>query len=389
MNARKATRTQLRRHNRLLILRAIFAGEADNRAALAHATGLAKPTVSELVTELIEGGLVEEGGHGESSEAGGKRPRLLRFIPDARQVIGASIDAQAVHAVLINLDGAVVAEHEAPLEGARGEDAYDVLVGALNGMIAQLDAPLLCIGAGVQGYVAHEGGVVMRSSTLGWRRLPLAERLSVRYQQPVHVANNTELAALAQFVFGGQSTDSADTLVTLRVDETVEVGVTLRGGEYHHGSEIGGLLVSTASHNGALERQRVDELLHWKAVARRAAELKAADPASHLPTDGLTYMHIRYALAQGDRAAAALYDEIAGHLAEVVAWAVAFSNPDHMVLAGGLADLGPPLLERVEAAARYLLSTEKLYARFSLAEAENLSALGAAAEAIQAELGIL
>jgi DNA-binding IclR family transcriptional regulator len=58
MNARKATRTQLRRHNRLLILRAIYAGEADNRAALAQATGLAKPTVSELVTELIESGLV-------------------------------------------------------------------------------------------------------------------------------------------------------------------------------------------------------------------------------------------------------------------------------------------------------------------------------------------
>ena len=36
-----------------------------------------------------------------------------------------------------------------------------------------------------------------------------------------------------------------------------------------------------------------------------------------------------------------------------------------------------------------LLSAERLYAHFSLAEGENLSALGAAAEAIQAELGIL
>jgi predicted NBD/HSP70 family sugar kinase len=389
MNARKATRTQLRRHNRLLILRAIYAGEADNRAALAQATGLAKPTVSELVTELIESGLVEEGGPGESSEAGGKRPTLLRFVPDSRQVIGASIDAHAVHAVLVNLDGAVIAEHTAQLEGARGEDAYDVLVEALNGMIAQLDAPLLCLGVGVQGFIDAEAGMVIRSSTLGWRRVALADRLRARYQQTAIIANNTELAALAQFVFGGQPRDSADTLVTVRVDETVEVGVTLHGSDYHHGGEIGGLLIHSAGPEGQPGRQRIEELLRWDTIARRAAALKAADSHSVMPDGGLTFMHIRYALAQGDAAAALLYDEIAAPLAEVVAWSVALMDPDYVVLAGDLVDLGEPLLERVEAQTRWLLSAEKLYARFSLAEAVNLSALGAAAQAIQTELGIL
>jgi predicted NBD/HSP70 family sugar kinase len=108
-----------------------------------------------------------------------------------------------------------------------------------------------------------------------------------------------------------------------------------------------------------------------------------------MPDGGLTFMHIRYALAQGDAAAALLYDEIAAPLAEVVAWSVALMDPDHVVLAGDLVDLGEPLLERVEAQTRWLLSAEKLYARFSLAEAVNLSALGAAAQAIQTELGIL
>lgn len=389
MNARKVTRTQLRRHNRLLILRAIYTGEANTRAALAQATGLAKPTVSELVTELIDGGLVEEGGQGESSEVGGKRPTLLRFISKSRQVIGASIDANAVHAVLVNLDGTVVAEHTALLNGARGEDAFDVLIEALNGMMAQLDAPLLCIGVGVQGFVDAEAGIVVRSSTLGWRRLPLVERLRVRYQKAAILANNTELAALAQFVFGGQPRESTDTLVTVRVDETVEVGVTLHGSDYHHGGEIGGLLVSTAGADGQFERQRIEEMLRWETIARRAAALKAEDPRSLLPDTGLTYMHIRYALAQDDRAAGVLYDEIAGPLAEVVAWSVALMDPDFVVLAGDLADLGEPLLERIEAQTRHLLSTDKLYARFSLAEAANLSALGAAAEAIQTELSIL
>lgn len=389
MSARKVTRTQMRRQNLLLILRAIYAGEANTRAALAQATGLAKPTVSELVAELIDSGLVGEGGPGESSEVGGKRPTLLHFISDARQVIGASIDANAVHAVLVNLDGAVVAEHTALLEGARGEDAFDVLIEALNGMIAQLDAPLLCIGVGVQGFIDAEAGVVIRSSTLGWRRLPLVERLRVRYQKAAILANNTELAALAQFVFGGQPRESTDTLVTVRVDETVEVGVTLHGSDYHHGGEIGGLLISTAGANGQFERKRIEDVLRWETIAARAAALKAVYPHSLLPDTGLTYMHIRYALAQGDPAAGALYDEIAAPLAEVAAWSVALMDPDYVVLAGDLADLGEPLLERIENETRALLSADKLYARFSLAEAANLSALGAAAEAIQTELSIL
>ena len=389
MNSRKATRTQVRQHNRLLILRAIYAGEADNRARLAAVTGLAKPTVSELVTELIEQGLVEEGGQGESSEAGGKRPTLLRFIPEARQVIGVSVDAHAVHAVLTNLDGTVVAEHEAPLDGHLGEDAYDVLVSAINGMIAQLDAPLLCIGVGVQGFVDSEAGLVVRSSTLGWRRLPLVERLNVRYQKPAYLANNTELTALAQHALGDLPAGAVDTLVTVRVDETVEVGMTLRGGEVHHGGEIGGLLTGSAGPDGAFERQRIEDRLKWETIAARAAALKSALPDSMLPDSGLTFMHIRYALAQDDPAAAIIYGEVAEVLADIMAWAVALLDPDQVVLAGGIADLGAPLLERIEAATRLRLSAERLYAHFSLAEAENLSALGAAAEAIQAELGIL
>ncbi|MFN8377527.1 MAG: ROK family transcriptional regulator [Anaerolineae bacterium] len=389
MNSRKATRTQVRRHNRLLILRAIYAGEADNRAALALVTGLARPTVSELVAELIEQGLVEEAGQGESSEVGGKRPTLLRFIPEARQVIGVSVDAHAVHAVLVNLDGTVVAEHEAPLDGRLGEDAYDVLVSAINGMIAQLDAPLLCIGVGVQGFVDSVAGQVVRSSTLGWRRLPLVERLTVRYQKPAYVANNTELTALAQFTLGELPSGLADTLVTVRVDETVEVGMTLQGGEVHHGGEIGGLLIGRPGPAGEFERRRIEERLNWDTIAARALALKAEFPGSILPDEGLTFMHIRYALAQDDPAAALLYDEIAAVLADTMAWTVALLDPNQVVLAGGMVDLGTPLLDRVEAQTQFLLSADRLYAHFSLAEGENLSALGAAAEAIQAELGIL
>jgi DNA-binding MarR family transcriptional regulator len=71
----KLTAQQLKEHNQRLVLKAIYSRQAASRAALAQETGLTRPTVSQIVAELLELGLVLEAGHGESS--GGKPPMLL------------------------------------------------------------------------------------------------------------------------------------------------------------------------------------------------------------------------------------------------------------------------------------------------------------------------
>ncbi|MFC6258163.1 MarR family transcriptional regulator, partial [Kocuria oceani] len=54
--------SHLREHNLSTVLRAVAgAGEPVSRAALAKSTGLTKPTVSKLVQELLDAGLLVEG----------------------------------------------------------------------------------------------------------------------------------------------------------------------------------------------------------------------------------------------------------------------------------------------------------------------------------------
>src|SRR6185295_5754094 len=102
---RTATHGHLRRTNQQLLLRAVYTGLANSRTELAQEMGMAKPTVSDLIGELIDQGYLIEKGFGKSTEEGGKRPRLLEFVPDARQVIGISIETARVTGVLTNLDG--------------------------------------------------------------------------------------------------------------------------------------------------------------------------------------------------------------------------------------------------------------------------------------------
>ncbi len=123
----KATHSQLKRHNQQLLLRAVYGGLADNRAALAQETGLAKPTVSELVSELIEAGLLVEEGHGHSTEGGGKRPRLLKFVPESRHVIGISLNEERALGALGILNGQITAQHYIDLEGAQGDEVVEIL----------------------------------------------------------------------------------------------------------------------------------------------------------------------------------------------------------------------------------------------------------------------
>ena len=379
----KATHEGLRRHNLHLLLSAVYSGQADNRAALAQGTGLAKPTVSELVGELMRLGLLTEDGTGQSTESGGKRPRLLRFVPTARQVIGVAVETNQISAVLANLDGQVVAWHSAELDGAQRDEALTYLREAINGLVSQLDAPLLCLGVGVPGAVDEENGIVRESPLLGWHNLALADLLTEHYDVPTYVANSTELTAIAQRAFCGDS--DARNLVTVLIDHNIEVGIAFGGVDYHHGSDIGCLQVVTPSG----QPQILETLLTLPALRQRATALAREHNTATALSERLTYLELRRALLRHHPVAEALYDETAQHVAAVCAWVIALLRPDDIALAGPIIDLGEPLLERVVRITKVLFQSAAVdQVTFALADADSLSAIGAVAYALRRELGI-
>lgn len=372
---KKATKGQLKRHNRQLLLRAVYTGLAENRAALALETDLTKPAVSSLIAELIEDGLLIEEGFGESTDSGGKRPRLLKFVPESRQVIGVSINTRYILGVLTNLDGQVIAEHYSDL--LPHEDIFSPLIEVINGLIAQLDAPLLCIGVGISAVVDDDEGIVRYTPQVEWHNFPLAEKLSQHYDVPAYVSNSTDLAALAQFAFG--NTGNAASLATVLIGESVGVGVVL--GDFHSGSEIGYLMI-----NG----QQIQSFLGWSNVKKRALELGQQYNSPFLRSERLLYLYVRHAITHADPAALILQDELTDHLAHIFSWVIALLRPKHISLAGGMADMGPDFLSLTIEKTRERVIPDLIRATvFSLDTTHNLIAVGAAAKAMRRELGLV
>jgi predicted NBD/HSP70 family sugar kinase len=376
----RAAHSGVREHNRKLVLRAIYTQTADNRAALAEQTGLAKPTISTLVAELMDEGLVVEEGRGESTESGGKRPRLLHFMPQSRQVIGIALHQNYVLGVLVNLDGHIVVEHRAALHSTQQTEVFTVLVEVINGLIAQLTAPLLCMSVGIPAVVDDVNGIVRYAPRFGWRDVPLAGLLCEHYHTAVYVSNSPELAARAQAMFSHYP--AGGSLATVLITNSIGFGLVSRDSATTTGSDIGHLLLP---HAGAT----VEQLLGWQRVAARARELARAHHSARLADDSFTYLHLRHAAAQGDTAALALLDELSGYVAQIFSWVIALLRPQHLSLAGAIANLGEPFLGQVVSQTRALVLADLIAEMsFSVNDADNLVAIGAAAKAVEYELGI-
>src|SRR5215207_11581691 len=110
---KKATRQHTKDHNSRLILQTIYDGGQMSRADLSRLTHLTRTTVSEVVGELIEQGLVEEVGQGPSSV--GRTPTLLSLVDDSRHVIAVNIMNSELQGAIISLRGVIRHRAQLPL----------------------------------------------------------------------------------------------------------------------------------------------------------------------------------------------------------------------------------------------------------------------------------
>ena len=89
--------------NKSLILNLIRTAEPISRAQISKETSLTPPTVSSIVKELIEAGLVIESRLGESS--GGRKPMMLHLNSESVFAIGVDAGPEAIEFALSDLTG--------------------------------------------------------------------------------------------------------------------------------------------------------------------------------------------------------------------------------------------------------------------------------------------
>ena len=340
----KATHQQTRTFNQQLVLRALHDHSPLSRADLARLTGLTRTSVSDLVGSLIDEGLIEEVGRGQSS--GGKSPILLRVAPDGRHLIGLDLGDDQFSGAVVNLRGEILRSIRLPLEGRNGEAAVEVVLQLVDALRADDRSPLLGIGIGAPGIIDTSTGTVRWSVNLDWAELRLGPLLEERHRVPVVVANDSHAAALAELTFFRRP--RPNNLIVIKVGRGVGAGIILNGqlfqGDGYGAGEFGHVSMGSA---GAPCRCGREGCLETIASMRALIDAAGAVEPSITDESGLVA-----AFLAGVDAIRRIVLDAARELGVAIGWLIGVLNVRHVLLVGPVAEFGDDWLSEVRRYAR-------------------------------------
>jgi glucokinase len=292
--------------------------------------------------------------------------------------VGLDIGATKVLGAVVAADGTVMAQfREVTVPGADGVLATATTV--LDRLAAAFDGVLPShVGIGFPGIVDHDRGAVSHAVNLGigsdW--LPLADRLADRTGAAVMVENDVRAATWGAHVLSGADDLGYVSLGTGLAAGFVLDGVLRRGARGAAG-EIGHVPVDpdgslcSCGQRGCLE------------LSAAASALTAAWPADG---ETLPAAALFAAAAAGDQAAVAVRGRFAAGVADAIRMLGLAVDPAAIIIGGGVANLGDPLLAAVTAALRAQAATSPFLAALDLASRVRLVPAGVPVGAIGAAM---
>jgi glucokinase len=290
--------------------------------------------------------------------------------------VGLDIGATKILGAVIDADGSVIAQSRQ--DTRPGPDGVlDTACTVLDRLATELDGVLPPhIGIGIPGIVDRNRGTVAHAVNLGLvEEFPLADRLADRTGAVVVVENDLNAATWGAHVLSG-----ADDLAYLSLGTGLAAGFVLSGklrrGARGAAGEIGHVPIDPA---GAL----------CSCGQRGCLELYASGSAlsATWPTDGEVppAEALFAAAAAGNPEAIAVRDRFAAGVADAIRMLGLAVDPVAIIIGGGVAHVGEPLLVAVAAALRSqataspFLAALDLAARLSLLPGElPVGAIGAA-----------
>lgn len=322
------------------LLREIARAGPIARIGLSERTGISRATVTTLIGDLIEAGLVTE--VAQTTEASGARgrPRIdLKIAGDAHLVAGIKVADTSISFVLVDFDGCERAAIKQPLEQVI--HTSDALIGHITQGIEALAQTANCdvghisgVGVGLAGLMQAEAGLVHWSPSLDRRNVPFRDDLEAALDTPVFLDNDVNLVAEAELRFG-MGRNRKDFIVV-----TIEAGVGMAlvlGGQVYRGArgsggEFGHTKVQLdgaecrCGQRGCLEAYVADFALHRNASAAGLVDLTASKDDA--------IQRLLGAAQAGDHRAQNILDDAGRMFALGLANLVNIFDPEFIIIAG-------------------------------------------------------
>lgn len=269
-----------------------------------------------------------------------------------RAYLGIDIGGTNIKAALVSEEGGLVAFLSMPWSGGAAGDAVDVVSRLTQNLTsANEDHEVVACGVGSAGLVDTRTGVVRLSPNLSeWHDVELRRMVAEAIGLPTRIENDANAAAYGEYLAGAaRGTTNA---IVLTIGTGIGGGLILNGSLYRGGGfagEVGHMTIERdgdpcpCGNAGCLER-----MANAEAVVRSVSRLLDGGRESVLAATGvakaLTAKEVGRAAAAGDAVATEALEEVGRALGAGLANLVLTLDPDVIVIGGGVAAAGEPLL---------------------------------------------
>ena len=242
------------------------------------------------------------------------------------------------------------------INGRDGDAALASVYGLLDKLIPLAEGPVLGIGIGTPGLINTRQRVVRNAVNLDWHDLPLGDLLDERYKMPVHIANDSQAAALAEYTFGDSK--NVSNLIVINIGRETGAGIVLNrqlfygdssgAGEFGHVAYVENGERCRCGHDGCLET-----VASSQAIVRSARAIAKNDLHSMLyrlvaSPEEIDIDIVSQTFEAGDGAIRTLITEVGRYLGFAAANMVGILNVNRIVMAGSVTRFGQALLEPVK-----------------------------------------
>lgn len=252
-------------------------------------------------------------------------------------LIAVDVGGTTIKGALLGPDGGIVERSVHPT--GHGEDAAAAVVGAaelLSAAAARRSLPVAAIGVVTPGIVDSERGVVGYASNLGWRDLPLRDRVAAATGVPVGLGHDVRSAGEAEGRLGAarDCRDYLHIVIGTGIAATVVVDGRIVTGSAGGAGEIGHVPVREAGEPCSCGQHGCLEVYASAGGLARRYERIAGRPASAA--------EIRSRLGD-DPVADLVWADAVSALVHGIATVALVLEPERVVLGGGLAQAGADL----------------------------------------------
>jgi len=269
---------------------------------------------------------------------------------------GIDLGGTTVKLAYFDREGNLLDKWEIPtVTDNNGEKILPDIAAAVKGYIAYKKIPkeqIIGIGIGVPGVVRPDG-TVNKCINLGWGVFNIEKELNRLTGLPVKAGNDATVAALGEcWKGGGQGCDS---MVFATLGTGVGGGIVVDGkvirGTHGAGGEIGHMVLNRDETEvcGCGKRGCVEQYCSATGIVRIARQFleKSDKPSSLRAVENLTAKDVFDAGKAEDALALEILEQIYAYMGEFLANICSVTDPEAVVLGGGVSKAGQVLLEGV------------------------------------------